>query len=188
VSDSTVKLLRKSPVFQLFGPAGLRFSQLMHKMLRPQLYACSTSLRRNQSMNWAGPHIYSYRDLLRLISYHVGSRRALVPRAVCNLKALPFLADSLPGPPITRKPGRIYENGQLVQNWERLDIEPQGRAPPIGYDDRGDAAVAIFVRLIRAQHQHYRRFRVRARLAVVQRYGTYSGPGLLESLPSRAMN
>jgi NADH dehydrogenase len=64
--------------------------------------ALQPTLARPITFECAGPHVYSYEELLRFVAHEAGIRPILIPIPFVAWHALAWIAESLPNPPITR--------------------------------------------------------------------------------------
>jgi NADH dehydrogenase len=64
--------------------------------------ALQPTLARPITFECAGPHVYSYAELLRVIAHEADVRPILIPIPFAAWHALAWIAEFLPNPPITR--------------------------------------------------------------------------------------
>jgi len=57
----------------------------------------------------AGPHVYSYAELLRLVARHIGRRPVLLPVSFAAWRALAAFGETLPTPLLTRNQVELME-------------------------------------------------------------------------------
>jgi len=98
-----LRLLRRLPVYPLFGGGRTR---LQPAHVEDVAEAIASALQRAQTspttFECAGPRVYSYEELLRLVAREAGLKRLLVPVPFAAWLGLASIAEMLPGPPITR--------------------------------------------------------------------------------------
>lgn len=135
-----VKLLRRSPVFPLFGRGR---TALQPAYVEDVAEAIARALDRSQVQpvyELGGPHIYTYEDLLRTIGDYLGSRRVLVPMPYEIWQALALLAEHLPRPPITRNQIELMRIDNVASpacaGFGPLGIEPHGIETVLGTSAR----------------------------------------------------
>ena len=64
--------------------------------------ALQPTLARPITFECAGPHVYSYEELLRVVAHEVDIRPIFIPIPFAAWHALAWIAESFPGPPIAR--------------------------------------------------------------------------------------
>lgn len=125
-----LKLLRKFPVFPLFGSGR---TQLQPACVEDVGAAIARTLEASQAAaihELGGPHVYSYRELLRTVCDCLGLQRLFVPVPFAMWQALALLAENLPGPPITRNQIELMRTDNVASpdcaGFGALGIEPHG--------------------------------------------------------------
>lgn len=123
-------LLRKSPIFAMFGRGGSRL-QPAHVEDVGEAIARAVNARPAQALyELAGPRIYTYRELLETISGHFGLRRAFVPVPFVSWQMLAYFAELLPRPPITRSQVELMRIDNIsspeLPGFGALGIQPSG--------------------------------------------------------------
>ena len=125
-----VKLLRKSPIFPLFGRGRTALQPAYVEDVGEAIARMLDSSAAETVYELGGPQIYSYRDLLRMIGAHLGSRRVLVPVPFVVWQMLAFLAESWPRPPITPNQVELMRIDNVASpasaGFSTLGIEPEG--------------------------------------------------------------
>lgn len=105
-----VKLLRRLPAYPMFGRGHTR---LQPAYVEDVAKAVATVLQRadtsGATFECAGPHVYSYRELLTTIASIAGVRAALIPVPFAVWRALARIAEILPHPPLTRNQVELME-------------------------------------------------------------------------------
>jgi uncharacterized protein YbjT (DUF2867 family) len=98
-----VRLLRSLPVYPIFGDGRSRLQPVYADDVAA---ATAQILRQSQKpyavYELAGPHVYSYEELLRTIARIAGLRPALMRMPFALWDALARVAEMLPRPPLTR--------------------------------------------------------------------------------------
>jgi NADH dehydrogenase len=64
--------------------------------------ALQPTLARPITFECAGPHVYSYEELLKVVAHEADIRPILIPIPFAAWHALAWIAESFPGPPIAR--------------------------------------------------------------------------------------
>jgi NADH dehydrogenase len=119
------RLLRRAPVFALFGRGNTRLQpahveDVAHGIARSLVIEAPAPI-----YELAGPQIYSYRELLELLRSRLGARTLLLPLPFSLWHGLAAGAELLPNPPITRNQVALM----------RVDNVVSGRFP--GFADLG---------------------------------------------------
>jgi uncharacterized protein YbjT (DUF2867 family) len=98
-----LKLLRQLPIYPMFG-RGLTRLQPAHVDNVGQAIAAALQqpALRGTIFECAGPHIYSYEQLLRAVADAAGLKPILLPMPFAAWHALAWFAERLPNPPVTR--------------------------------------------------------------------------------------
>ena len=77
----------------------------------------------------AGPRVYTYKELLRVIAAATGSRPFLIPVAFRLWHAIGFVSEILPRPPVTRNQVELMEQDNVPEpdapGFESLHIIPR---------------------------------------------------------------
>ncbi len=98
-----VRLLKRLPIYPMFGNGQMRLQPVYVEDVGQ---AIARILQREQAgptmLEFAGPRVYSYEELLRTIASAVGIKPILIPVPFAAWGALARLAEVLPSPPITR--------------------------------------------------------------------------------------
>jgi NADH dehydrogenase len=122
-------LLRKSPVFPLFGRGLTRLQPVSVEDVAEAIVRTLSSPKPDRLYELGGPHICTYRNLLRKIAEHVGARPVLVPVPFGAWQTLGFLMELTPRPIVTRGQVELMAvdnvaSGQCV-GFASLGIEPE---------------------------------------------------------------
>lgn len=108
------KLLRRFPVFALFGAGDTRL-QPPHVDDVAQAIAESFAIDAPAKLyELGGPQIYSYRELLELLRARLGTRTLFLPLPFPLWLALGGAAERLPSPPITRNQVELMRIDNIV--------------------------------------------------------------------------
>lgn len=95
-------MLRRLPVFPMFGDGGTRVQPAYVEDVGEASVRILQAQGLHQIYELAGPHIYTYRALLRAPSLAAGNRPLLLPLPFALWRTIGYLAEFLPSPPITR--------------------------------------------------------------------------------------
>lgn len=125
-----VKLLRKFPVFPLFGSGRTALQPAGVEDVGAAIVRTLEASQAEPIHELGGPHIYSYQALLRTVCDHLGLQRLFVPVPFVMWQALALLAENLPGPPITRNQVDLMRMDNVASpdcaGFGALGIEPHG--------------------------------------------------------------
>jgi uncharacterized protein YbjT (DUF2867 family) len=123
-----LRLLRRLPVYPLFGDGRTRLQPVY---VDDVAAAIAHVLRLSESPNpiyeLAGPHIYSYKELLQTIAREAGLRPVLMRVPFAAWYALASLAEILPRPPLTRNQVELMRVDTTVSDlpgFRELGISP----------------------------------------------------------------
>jgi NADH dehydrogenase len=125
-----IALLRKLPVFPLFGTGNTRLQPVYVKDVGEAIARIVEADAPDTLYEIAGPRIWTYEELLRKISSHLGLKRTLFPLPFAAWQSLAFLAEFLPNPPITQNQVELMEIDNVASpasaGLGALCIEPGG--------------------------------------------------------------
>ena len=123
-------LLRRLPLYPMFSHG--------HTRLQPAYAgdvaeAIARALARTQTsgltFECGGPRVYTYQELLRVIARSAGLERILVPLPFPAWRALSWIAEVLPHPPITRNQVELMQIDNIASpatpGFAELDIVPR---------------------------------------------------------------
>jgi uncharacterized protein YbjT (DUF2867 family) len=129
---SIVRLIRRLPVYPLFGDGGTRLqpvyvedvAEAVSRIIAGQAPAGAATFE------FGGPRVYTYKELVREIARQLGTRIGMLPMPFAAWSALAGLAEILPSPPITRNQIDLmrYDNVAApgMPGLQELGIEPRG--------------------------------------------------------------
>lgn len=104
-----VDLLRRFPVFPMFGRGRTRLQPVHVEDVAQGIVSILATDAREPIYELAGPRIYTFENLLRTISAHLGIERMLVPVPFGLWKTLAVPAEMLPSPPLTLNQVQLME-------------------------------------------------------------------------------
>jgi uncharacterized protein YbjT (DUF2867 family) len=123
-------LLRKLPVFPLFGTGHTQVQPVHVEDVAEAIARVIASAAPTSFYELAGPRVWTYEELLRMIIRHLGVKRALVPFPFPAWQAVAFLAELLPTPPITRNQVELMQVDTVAlpasPGFDALGIAPTG--------------------------------------------------------------
>ncbi len=123
-------LLRRFPVFALFGSGGTRLQPAHVDDVGEAITRIIGAPQAQALYEFAGPRIYTYKELLETIGRHLGVRRVLVPVPFAIWQAVAGVAELLPRPPITRNQVALMRIDNLAAprqpGFDTLGIQPRG--------------------------------------------------------------
>ena len=98
-----IKLLKRLPIYPMFGRGRTRLQPAyVEDVAEAVAIALQPTLARPITFECAGPHVYSYEELLRVVAHEAGIWPILIPIPFAAWHALAWIAESLPSSPITR--------------------------------------------------------------------------------------
>jgi NADH dehydrogenase len=95
-------LVRRLPMFPLFGQGLTRLQPVSVEDVAEAIARALTAPKPDRVYELAGPRVYTYRDLIRVIADRVGARPVLVSVPRGAWQTLGFLVEMMPRPLITR--------------------------------------------------------------------------------------
>lgn len=124
-----IKLLRQLPAYPLFGRGRTR---LQPAYVEDVAQAIATMLQRPEPptplLECAGPRIYSYRELLRIVAAAARVRTPVFPVPFTIWHAVARVAEFLPHPPVTRNQVELMEIDNVATpgtaGFDHLSIVP----------------------------------------------------------------
>jgi uncharacterized protein YbjT (DUF2867 family) len=123
-------LIRKFPVFPLFGGGHTRLQPAYVEDVGEAIARIIDTAQPEAVYELAGPHTYTYKELLQTVSDRLGLRRALVPVPFVIWQTLAFSAEFFPKPPITRNQVELMKIDNIASpacsGFIALGIEPHG--------------------------------------------------------------
>jgi NADH dehydrogenase len=124
-----VDLLRRFPVFPMFGRGGTRVQPADVEDVAQGIAAALAAAERQPMYELAGPRVYTFENLLRTIYAHLGVERMLVPVPFGLWRPAAFAAEMLPHPPLTRNQVELMEVDNVAspdrRGFAALGIEPR---------------------------------------------------------------
>jgi NADH dehydrogenase len=98
-----IKLLKRLPIYPLFGRGRTRLQPAyVEDVAEAVAMALQPTLARPITFECGGPHVYSYEELLRVVAHEADVRPILIQIPFAAWRALAWIAEALPSPPITR--------------------------------------------------------------------------------------
>jgi uncharacterized protein YbjT (DUF2867 family) len=101
--NTILRLLQRLPIYPMFG-SGL--TRLQPVYVEDVAEAVVRTLQRTETkpitFELGGPHVYTYREFLRVIAHAAELKPILIPVPFTAWQALSWLAEGMPNPPITR--------------------------------------------------------------------------------------
>jgi uncharacterized protein YbjT (DUF2867 family) len=121
-------MLRRVPVFPIFGNGQTKLQPAYVEDVGEASVRVLQSPSSHPIYELAGPHIYTYRELLTELAARAGSRPLLMPIPFAIWHAVGFFGELLPSPPITRNQVELMESDNVaapdVPGFEALQIQP----------------------------------------------------------------
>ena len=121
-------MLRRVPVFPIFGNGQTKLQPAYVEDVGEASVRVLQSPSSHPIYELAGPHIYTYRELLTELAARAGSRPLLMPIPFAIWNAVGFFGELLPSPPITRNQVDLMEADSIaapgMPGFEALQIPP----------------------------------------------------------------
>ena len=96
------RMLRRLPIFPLFGRGQTQLQPADVEDVAEAIARAMQTAQPRMYYELGGPRIYTYRALLQMLARHLGRKPILVPIPFGLWRALAYVAEMLPQPPITR--------------------------------------------------------------------------------------
>ena len=117
------------PVFPMFGSGETRLQPAYVEDVAEAIVRVLGSPAVRQRYELAGPRVYTYQELLRLIAASAGTKPFLVRFPFSLWHVIGFVSETLPTPPITRNQVELMEKDNIPEpdapGFEALQISPQ---------------------------------------------------------------
>lgn len=127
-----VGLVRKLPVLPLFGDGRTALQPVHVEDVGEAVSRILDETEVAETYEFAGPHVYSYGELLGSIGEYVGKRPILFPLPFSIWKALAFGMEMLPHPLVTRNQVELMMIDNVASGTlpglKELNVEPRGIA------------------------------------------------------------
>jgi uncharacterized protein YbjT (DUF2867 family) len=128
--NTLVQLLRRLPIYPMFGPGETR---LQPADVEDVAEAVAKLMQRTAAeaitVECGGPRVYTYEELLRTIARAANLKRILVPVPFAAWHALAWVAEVLPGAPVTRNQVQLMAIDTVVSagalGFAELGISPR---------------------------------------------------------------
>jgi uncharacterized protein YbjT (DUF2867 family) len=98
-----LRLLRRFPIYPIFGRGLTRLQPVYVEDVAEAIATTMQGAKQHAlTYEYAGPRIYTYEGLLRAVAHEAGLQPTLIAIPFATWRALAWLAETLPSPPITR--------------------------------------------------------------------------------------
>src|SRR6266403_5548714 len=122
-------MLRRLPIFPMFGSGATRLQPVYVEDVAEAVVRILRAPATSHLYELAGPHVYAYQELLRTIAASAGTRTLLVPFPFSLWHIIGYVAEALPGPPLTRNQVELMGQDNISEpdapGFEALQISPQ---------------------------------------------------------------
>ena len=130
--NTLVQLLHRLPVYPMFGRGEARLQpadvedvgEAVARLIQAEIGTAA------MTVECGGPRVYSYDELLRTVARAANLRRILVPVPFAAWHALAWVAEMLPGAPVTRNQVELMQINTVVSagftGFADLGISPRG--------------------------------------------------------------
>ena len=109
-----LRMLGRLPVFPMFGDGNTRVQPAYVEDVGEASVRILQAQGLHQIYELTGPHIYTYRALLRALALAAGNRPLLLPFPFALWRTIGYLAEFLPSPPITRNQVELMESDSVA--------------------------------------------------------------------------
>jgi len=124
-----LSMMRRLPVFPLFGSGDKKLQPVYVEDIAEAVTRLLRSPSAERIYELAGPRIYTYRSLLRMLGAGLGKEPILLPIPFTLWKAIGCLGELLPAPPITRNQVELMERNNIasptVAGFVNLQMAPR---------------------------------------------------------------
>ena len=125
-----IRLVRRLPTIPVFGQGLTRLQPAYVEDVAQAVSSCiDREDARGITFECAGPRVYSYAELLRIVAQAAGVKRILLPFPFAIWHALALICEVLPSPPITRNQVDLMAIDNVAKpdaaGFSHLGIEPQ---------------------------------------------------------------
>jgi NADH dehydrogenase len=122
-------MLRRLPIFPMFGSGATRLQPVYVEDVAEAVVRILRAPATSQVYEFAGPHVYTYQELLRAIAASAGTKPFLVPFPFSLWHVIGYVAEALPSPPLTRNQVELMGQDNISKpdapGFEALQISPQ---------------------------------------------------------------
>ena len=122
-------MLRRLPIFPMFGSGATRLQPVHVGDVAEAVVRILRSPAGSRLYELAGPGVYTYQELLRAIAASAGASPFLVPFPFSLWHVIGYVAEALPGPPLTRNQVELMKQDNIAEpdapGFEALQIAPQ---------------------------------------------------------------
>jgi uncharacterized protein YbjT (DUF2867 family) len=122
-------MLRHMPVFPMFGHGETRLQPAYVEDVAEAIIRVLRAPAARQPYELAGPRVYTYQELLRIIASSVNTRPLLLSVPFGLWRVIGYLSEALPSPPITRNQVELMERDNIPEpdapGFGALQISPQ---------------------------------------------------------------
>ncbi|GLI95391.1 complex I NDUFA9 subunit family protein [Methylocystis echinoides] len=125
-----LQLLRRLPIYPMFG-RGL--TKLQQAYVEDVAEAIARAFHRTDlnatTFELGGPHIYTYKEMLKVIAHEARLKPMLIPIPFAAWRTLARFAEMLPSPPVTRNQVELMQVNNVsspeMPGFEDLGISPR---------------------------------------------------------------
>jgi len=125
--NTLADLLRRAPVFPLFGQGGTRLQPVyVGDVAQAVFMALETPSSPESTYELGGPQVYTYKGLAEMVAARLGKRRLYLPLPFFLWDLMAAVASLMPAPPLTRDQVVLMKHDNVVAknalSLEDLDI------------------------------------------------------------------
>ncbi len=123
------KMLRRMPAFPLFGSGETRLQPAYVEDVGEAVVRVLRLPTAHRVYELAGPSIYKYHELLRIVAGGMGKQALLIPYPFALWRAIGYAAEFLPNPPLALNQVDLMERDNVAASdaagFEALQISPE---------------------------------------------------------------
>ncbi|XSC43101.1 complex I NDUFA9 subunit family protein [Bradyrhizobium sp. RDT10] len=137
-----MKMLRMFPVFPMFGRGQTALQPAYVEDVAEAIARCFDAPEPGMTYELAGPHTYTYKELLQTICNYLHIRRVLTPMPITVWKMLAVAGEFLPASPVTSNQVELMTKDNVASGrhpgFDTLGIEPRDIEIVLAPARRGD--------------------------------------------------
>jgi uncharacterized protein YbjT (DUF2867 family) len=123
-----MNLLQRLPLYPMFGRGLTRLQPAYVQDVAEAIAKVVQEAETDTIFECGGPRVYSYRELLKTVARETGRRPILIPVPFSVWRAMAWMSEILPNPPLTRNQVELMQTDNVtsprVPGFEKLGISP----------------------------------------------------------------
>jgi uncharacterized protein YbjT (DUF2867 family) len=126
---TVVDLLRKLPIYPMFGRGRTRLQPAYVDDVAEAIARVMQRVEtRSMTFEFGGPRVYSYEEFLTTVAHEAGLKPILIPVPFAAWRAIAWIAEMLPSPPVTRNQVELMQVDNVsspeMSGFGELEISP----------------------------------------------------------------